>query len=236
MMGVRRWLGVISIAWARSRAAALEEDAQQRVEYLVERKGQDTFVRRTSDEAVVFTTSVADTSEGSDTDNDVQGDEEFFHGCLWTFRQQLGMCEGGSCGDAEIMAHDLQRRLLAFYSDRLATAAPPLEEAAWLVLGTRQEQRRELAESCPGLMVTALLFVAEVLAFTGDGENYAQEAEMHAAVVQQTSPAQFQTMLEMFPVQQAYEGHARARAALRTRGDAAAADPTSQPSVDIVVS
>ena len=32
---------------------------------------------------------------------DITGEEEFFQGCLWTFRQQLGMCDGENCGDAE---------------------------------------------------------------------------------------------------------------------------------------
>ncbi|OLQ09405.1 hypothetical protein AK812_SmicGene7003 [Symbiodinium microadriaticum] len=107
----------------------------------LERRGQDTFVLH-GDE-VVFTTSVDDTSAGSDTDSDIKGDEEFFHGCLWTYRQQVSLCQGGSCGEAEILAHDFQRHLLAFYTNRSGTAPPPLEAASWLVLATSPEQRRE---------------------------------------------------------------------------------------------
>lgn len=198
--------------------------------YYVESKGQDTLVRRTSDDVVVFTTGVADSSEGSDNETDMSGDEEFFHGCLWTFRQQLGMCEGDSCGDAEIMAHDLQRRLQNFYRARHGAAVPPLEEAAWLTVGMRTEHRQELAGSCPGLIITALLLTAEVLTFTGSPQagSFAREAEIYAASLQQTAPPLFETTMDMFPVQEAWEGywsaHDRSQQVDRSR------------SVDIVVS
>lgn len=211
-------------------------DRLQFQQYLLERRGQDNYVRRASDGEVVYTTSVADTSEGSDTDATVQGDEEFFHGCLWTFRCELSMCEGGTCGEAYIMAHDLQRRLLAFYRDRHGPAAPPLEEVTWLTLGTREEQRRELADSCPGLMVTSLLLVAEALAFAGraEAERYAREAELYAVSLQRQAPRQFEVMLEMFPVREAWEGQGLARG-LGGSEEGVPARPSHPPSVDIVV-
>mmetsp|Transcript_119002 Transcript_119002/g.379515 ORF Transcript_119002/g.379515 Transcript_119002/m.379515 type:complete len:522 (+) Transcript_119002:175-1740(+) len=208
-----------------------------RERYLVERSGQDTLVRRAADGEVVYTTSVADTSEGSDTDEDLTGGEEFFHGCLWTFRQKLGICEGGNCDDAEILAHDLQRRLIGFYRDRRFPAAPPLEEAAWLAIATRSEERRELFESCPGLIVSTLLFVAEALVFSGarEAEAYAHEAQSYVATMQQQAPLSFETMLEMFPVREAFSGYdlALGRRLEDVDGGAAAVAP---PSVDIVIS
>lgn len=229
------WLATVVVGTAPLSAAADAADAAPL--YWVERRGQDTVVRRRSDDSIVYTTLVDDTSSGSDTDSDISGDEEFFHGCLWTFRQQLGMCHGKNCADVEIMAHDLQRRLLAFYADRQEKRPPPLEDAAWLLVGTQAEQRRELMESCPGLIVTVLLFMAEALVFTGPGqaEVYAREAESYAATLERYSPAQFETMLEMFPVREAFEGFQRERNSLEARAQFMAASPAAQPTVDIVV-
>ena len=202
----------------------------------VERVGQDTNVRREPDGEIVYSTGVADTSAGSDVDSDMHGDEEFFNGCMWTFRQKVELCDGGNCGEAEILAHDLQRRLLTFYRDRGAPAAPPLEDAAWLTLGTSLEQRRELADSCPGLIVTVLLLLAEVLVFSGSGgaSVYAREAEMYAAALEQGAPVQFQTMVDMFPVREAWEGYNRARASMQEGMHSLPGNVAE--SVDIVIS
>lgn len=197
------------------------------VHYVLERHGQDTRVLA-PDGRVVFDTSVDDTSAGSDTDEDLSGGEEFFNGCMWTLRQQVHLCEGGSCADAEIMAHDIQRRLWAFYSHRDAPfVAPPLEDVAWLTHGTSAQQRREMLGSCPGLVVTSLLFMAEVLAFVGSplGDEYSREAELYIASFEQQAPAQLEMMLGMFPVLEALQGLDAARAR-QAHGDA---------SVDIVL-
>merc|ERR1712046_60899 len=92
---------------------------------------------------------------------------------------------------------------------------PPLEEAAWLVLGTRQENRAELADSCPGLIVATLFFISEVVSFADGATDlavrYAREAESYAAAMQQSRPAEFETMLDMFPVRDAFTGAELAR-------------------------
>eukprot|EP00928_Gymnodinium_smaydae_P046059 TRINITY_DN30656_c0_g1_i1.p1 TRINITY_DN30656_c0_g1~~TRINITY_DN30656_c0_g1_i1.p1 ORF type:complete len:528 (-),score=112.47 TRINITY_DN30656_c0_g1_i1:79-1641(-) len=235
----RPWLAARRAALAIAAAPVLGDVSE--APYVVQRHGQDTTVRR-ADGSLLFTTAVEDTSAGTDTDADLVGDEEFFHGCLWTFRQKLEICEGGSCGEAELLAHDLQRRLRDFYADRARgdrghgrSVAPPVEPASWLVLGTRQENRAELAESCPGLVVTSLLLIAEALTFSFGGgslpASFAREAESYAMALQQARPADYETMLEMFPVQEAYQGQALAReSAERQRASGVA------PSVDVVVS
>ncbi|CAJ1374768.1 unnamed protein product [Effrenium voratum] len=182
----------------------------------IEFQGQDTVVRNGS--AIVFTTSVDDTSSGSDTDADITGDEEFFRGCLWTYRQQVSLCQGGACGEAEIMAHDLQRQLLAFYAER--RRAPPLEEAAWLALGS-PEQRREIFDSCPGLLISVLFLMAEALDSVGQGAAYAREAQQLAA---QAPEEEFEMMLTMFPVREAWAGYQQL-----------AALPRRDVSVDLVI-
>ena len=52
--------------------------------YVVQRHGQDTLLRA-EDGSIVYSTGIDDSSEGSDTDSDMSGDEDFFHGCVWTF-------------------------------------------------------------------------------------------------------------------------------------------------------
>ncbi|CAE7941941.1 unnamed protein product, partial [Symbiodinium necroappetens] len=109
----------------------------------------------------------------------------------------------------QILAHDFQRHLLAFYTNRSGTAPPPLEAASWLVLATSPEQRREVFDSCQGLMASALMLVAEALSFAGQDAmamSFAQEAQLYAETLQRTVPDQFETMVEMFPIREAWAG------------------------------
>eukprot|EP00929_Paragymnodinium_shiwhaense_P034389 TRINITY_DN18723_c0_g1_i2.p1 TRINITY_DN18723_c0_g1~~TRINITY_DN18723_c0_g1_i2.p1 ORF type:complete len:560 (-),score=102.75 TRINITY_DN18723_c0_g1_i2:2-1681(-) len=201
--------------------------------YRLEHHGQDRKVLRNLDGAIVFNTGVEETSAGSDTDSDITGEEEFFQGCLWTWRQKLSMCLGGNCGEAELMAHDLQRRLQRWYDDR--SNAPPLEDISWLVFGTNKEQRRELMTDCPGLIVTALFFAAESAAFANAdlAHGLAAEAESYVYYLEQTSSAQLAMAFDMFPVQQAYAGQHHARQRLEDEATKARA---SQLTLDVVIS
>lgn len=193
------------------------------IKYTLERHGQDTRVRRVHDDEIVFETGVDATSAGSDTDKDLSGGEEYFKGCLWTLRQQMTFCDGGTCEGAEILAHDLQSRLWNLYT---RGAPPPLEEAAWLTYGTTQEQRREIMDSCPGLMVTVLLLMAEVRVFSDvvGADAFAHEAQTYIALLEQ-QPDQIEMLFGMFPVAEAWNSFQRVRSN----------NAPVQPSVDIVI-
>ncbi|CAK0840730.1 unnamed protein product, partial [Prorocentrum cordatum] len=127
------------------------------------------------------------------------------------------------------------RRADRFYRGPARASVPPLEDAAWLVLGTSLEQRGGLAQDCPGLVVTALLLLAEATAFSGSpaAGAYAQEAEGYALALERRSPEQFQIMLDMFPVQEAWSSLQKAWPWLQ--GLSAAPGGSAGPTVDIVV-
>ncbi|CAE7566804.1 unnamed protein product [Symbiodinium sp. CCMP2592] len=64
-------------------------------------------------------------------------------------------------------------------------------------------------DSCQGLMASALMLVAEALSFAGQDSmalSFAQEAQLYAETLQRTVPDQFESMVEMFPIREAWAG------------------------------
>lgn len=101
--------------------------------------------------------------------------QEFFNGCFWALRLKHTLCNHRGCFEAELLAHDLQRKFIAFYQE---FGPPPIEETVWLLVGGRT-QWIEIYDLCPGLVVTALLFQAE-LALGTMGMEAANEFERQA--------------------------------------------------------
>eukprot|EP00747_Dinoflagellata_sp_TGD_P074867 gnl/TRDRNA2_/TRDRNA2_158497_c0_seq2.p1 gnl/TRDRNA2_/TRDRNA2_158497_c0~~gnl/TRDRNA2_/TRDRNA2_158497_c0_seq2.p1 ORF type:complete len:439 (-),score=64.54 gnl/TRDRNA2_/TRDRNA2_158497_c0_seq2:265-1581(-) len=187
---------------------------------------------------------VPDMSESEDVPMAERSEAEI--GCHWTSRLKLQLCGGdGECHDGEILAFDFQRRAWAYYeslSEDIGTAAsktaglakaPPLEEAFWIAT-MPPEELMSSAELCPGLVVVALLLVAEVHYAVreppGPGRfNPLDAAKSMMSLLEQHKPSELDTLMAMWPAEAARE---RADA---VRSMALVRSQRRPPSVDIVI-
>ena len=81
----------------------------------------------------LYALAARDGEEKSASDKSSEEKKEFLHGCLWTYRTQVELCDAQRCEKAEIMAHDFQRSVWRFYTNE-TNARPPLEEVFWIAV------------------------------------------------------------------------------------------------------
>ncbi len=156
---------------------------------------------------IVQKKEVADFSSSANTDGDKR---EFHIGCLWTYRTMSQLCHGSECHSSEILAHDYQRKLWAYFNGD-KDAEPPLDEAHWVSFMDRDGERDQMLgmlESCPGMLITSLYVVATSFAFTmpNEAEKWAQRAQefqVYLLSEHGISGEEFDLMLDTWPVEAA---------------------------------
>ena len=129
--------------------------------------------------------------------------------CYWTYREVITVCRSGVCGTSEILAHDLQDRLVRHYMDN---TAPPIEEVYWLIGSKSRKELMESAKFCYGLVVSALLLAAECELSVGTPE--AASAYYHIALELLSITPLIEVHIRMFPIAAASDRFLRTLASI----------------------